>query len=328
MSANKPVELLLAPMEGVTDHVMRDLLTELGGIDLCITEFIRVCDVLLPDSVFHRISPELKNNAQTRSGIQTNIQLLGSNAEAMTENALKAIRLGAKGIDLNFGCPAKTVNKNDGGAALLKSSSRIHTIVKTIRQNIPEHIPVSAKIRLGYDDKSACIENAVAITEAGASWLTVHCRTKIDGYKPPAYWEWIPKIKDHTPIKIIANGEIWSVDDFKRCKDITGCNSFMIGRPIMRNPFLFRQIKELTTPLLIPTPAAEDLVFKFFNLCLKHARTENYAVSRTKQWLAQLRHVSMNWAELFEAVKTVSDVDVFTQALIKYKEHNKGDFNG
>lgn len=134
-------------------------------------------------------------------------RLLGGQAEPLAWNAQKAVELGALGIDLNFGCPAKTVNRHDGGASLLKSADRIFNIIKTVRSHVPQ-IPVTAKIRLGYDDPTQCLENAVAATEAGATWLTVHCRTKTDGYKPPAYWEWIPKIQQVTKIKIIANGDI------------------------------------------------------------------------------------------------------------------------
>src|SRR4051812_22104705 len=119
------MKLYLAPMEGVVDWVMRDFLTEIGGIDHCVTEFIRVVNAVYPDHVFYRYCPELKTNSKTRSGVPVFVQLLGGQAEPMALNAKKAVELGALGIDINFGCPAKTVNKNDGGATLLKSCDRI-----------------------------------------------------------------------------------------------------------------------------------------------------------------------------------------------------------
>lgn len=276
-------KLFLAPMEGVTDWVMRDLLTSLGGIDQCVTEFLRVTDQLYPDSVFYKNCPELKTFSKTRSGVPVFIQLLGGQAEPLTWNASRAVELGALGIDLNFGCPAKTVNRHDGGASLLKSTDRIFNIVKTVRSALPKHIPVTAKIRLGYDDPSQCIDNSIAVTEAGADWLTVHCRTKTDGYRPPAYWEWISKIKEATKIKIIANGEIWTTEDFKKCKVITGCSDFMIGRGALRNPYLFSEIKQLPSH----NSDSLSLVPGFFDACTAF-KSANFAIARTKQWLNQL----------------------------------------
>src|SRR3989344_2376934 len=183
-------------MEGVTDWVMRDLLTSLGGIDFCVTEFLRVTDQLLPDSVFEKNCLELKTGSRTRAGTPVFIQLLGGQVAPLAENAARAQELVALGIDLNFGCPAKTVNRHDGGASLLKYTDRLYDIVKAVRDAIPKSTPVTAKIRLGFDDPSSCIVKSQAIEAAGADWLTVHCRTKTDGYKPPAYWEWNTKIKE------------------------------------------------------------------------------------------------------------------------------------
>lgn len=304
------VKLFLAPMEGVTDFVMRDLLTHLGGIDQCVTEFLRVTDKLYPDRIFFENCPELKTGSRTRAGTSVFVQLLGGHAEPLAENALRAAELGALGIDLNFGCPAKTVNRHDGGATLLKSSNRIFDIVSTVRKKVPAHVPVTAKIRLGFDDPSVCIENAIAAQEAGAAWLTVHCRTKTDGYKPPAYWEWIPKIKEKTNIKIIANGEIWTVDDFNRCKEVTGCDEFMIGRAALRNPFLFKQIKQTHDAQTQPV----HLLPGFFDACVAYLN-DDFATSRTKQWLNQLRVTDERIQSIFDEVKVLKKPVEFKQKL-------------
>jgi tRNA-dihydrouridine synthase C len=108
------------------------------------------------------------------------VQLLGGQAEPLAWNAQRAVKLGALGVDLNFGCPAKTVNRHDGGAAILKSCDRVFTIVDTVRKAIPAEVPVTAKIRLGFDDPNACLDIAQAVEAANATWLTVHCRTKTD----------------------------------------------------------------------------------------------------------------------------------------------------
>jgi len=114
------MRLMLAPMEGVIDHVMRELLTSLGGVDRCVTEFVRVTDRLLPPRVFRRLCPELDSGGTTASGVPVYLQLLGGQAAVLADNAARAAELGAPGIDLNFGCPAKTVNCSDGGAILLR----------------------------------------------------------------------------------------------------------------------------------------------------------------------------------------------------------------
>lgn len=308
-------KLFLAPMEGVTDWVMRDLLTSLGGIDQCVTEFLRVTDTLYPDHIFYKNCPELKTQSRTRSGTPVFVQLLGGQAEPLAWNAKKAVELGALGIDLNFGCPAKTVNRHDGGASLLKSADRIFNIVKTVRSHVPQDIPVTAKIRLGYDDPSQCLENAIAVTEAGATWLTVHCRTKTDGYKPPAYWEWIPKIQQVTEIKIIANGEIWTKADFQKCQQITSCTDFMIGRGALRNPYLFSEIKSPTAALT--ATASLKLISGFYDACVAF-KSENLAIARSKQWLNQLSQNSEEAKTIFEQLKSITKPVEFKYLLDKF----------
>jgi len=307
-----PAKLFLAPMEGVTDWAMRDLLTSLGGIDQCVTEFLRVTDKLHPYKVFEKNCPELATGSKTRSGTPVFVQLLGGQAVPLAENALRAHEMGALGIDLNFGCPAKTVNRHDGGASLLKSTDRIYNIVKTVRDAVPSTTPVTAKVRLGFDDPSACLDNVKACEDAGATWVTVHCRTKTDGYKPPAYWEWIPKIQERTKVKIIANGEIWNVEDFKKCKAETNCQDFMIGRGALRNPYVFKEIKNylntqsISTSNLLNlqsfTPESLDLIVPFYNACTVYVN-DHFATARTKQWLSQLRIVSPKAREVFDQVK-------------------------
>lgn len=296
-------KLFLAPMEGVTDWAMRDLLTSLGGIDQCVTEFLRVTDKLHPYKVFEKNCPELATGSKTRSGTPVFVQLLGGQAGPLAENALRAFEMGALGIDLNFGCPAKTVNRHDGGASLLKSTERVFKIIETVRKAVPATTPVTAKVRLGFDDPSACLDNVKACEDAGATWVTVHCRTKTDGYKPPAYWEWIPQIKERTKIKIIANGEIWNINDFKKCQTETECQDFMIGRGALRTPYIFSEIKQyLNQGSSEKTPDSLALVVPFFNACTIYVN-DHFATARTKQWLSQLRLASPKAREIFDQVK-------------------------
>ena len=114
------MKIYLAPMEGVVDPVIRALYSKIGGYDQFVTEFVRVTDKLLPDKVFFRYAPELKTSGRTAEGVPVYVQILGGKAEWMAENAAAVARLGAPGLDINFGCPAKTVNRHDGGASLLQ----------------------------------------------------------------------------------------------------------------------------------------------------------------------------------------------------------------
>lgn len=296
-------KLQLAPMEGVVDWVMRDVLTRIGGIDHCVTEFIRVVDRVYPDHVFYKYCPELKTHSKTLSGTPIFIQLLGGQPEPLAENALRAVSLGAIGVDLNFGCPAKTVNRHDGGATLLQYPTRIFNIVSAVRKAVPSSVPVTAKIRLGFDNPNMCIEIAKAVEEANASWITVHCRTKTDAYKPPAFWEWIPRIKETIKLKVVANGDIWNVNDFNQCKKITGCTDFMIGRGALRDPYLFQKIKSQSKQNT-PWDEIKPLIPKFFEASTVY-RNEQFAVSRTKQWLRSIASQSAEAQDVFNSVKVI-----------------------
>ena len=215
--------LILAPMEGVTDAPMRALLSEIGGFSFCVSEFLRISQELPPPKVFHAHVPELAKGSVTPAGLPVQFQLLGGNPELLAEAAWRACQAGACGIDLNFGCPAPIVNRHDGGAALLKYPERIRKIVEAVRQRVPKAIPVSVKLRLGWDSIDSIHRNAEEAAAGGADWLTIHGRTKVQGYTPPAYWKPIGEVQKRLGIAVVANGEIWSLEEFRRCRDETGC---------------------------------------------------------------------------------------------------------
>lgn len=165
------MRVLLAPMEGVLDSLVRELLTEVNDYDLCITEFVRVVDQLLPVKVFHRICPELQNASRTPSGTLVRVQLLGQFPQWLAENAARAVELGSWGVDLNCGCPSKTVNGSGGGATLLKDPELIYQGAKAMREAVPAHLPVSVKVRLGWDSGEKKFEIADAVQQAALrSW--------------------------------------------------------------------------------------------------------------------------------------------------------------
>lgn len=309
------MKLVLAPMEGLTDPVMRDVLTHVGDFDWCVTEFIRVTDSLLPDHVYYNYCPELKNEGKTSAGTPVHIQFLGNDPDRLAQNALRAAELGAPAIDLNFGCPAKTVNKHRGGAVLLDEPETIYNIVKSVRVAVPQNIPVSVKIRLGYLDENHTLENAQAIQDAGASWLTVHARTKADGYTPPAYWEKIKPIHDALDINIIANGEIWNNQHAKRCQEQSGCTDLMIGRGAVTTPDLTLCIRQNVDQAVISWQELVDLQIRFLNG--EHKKEENM-VGRYKQWLGMMTKAYPQAKELWNDVKRIKSLNEMIENLKKF----------
>src|ERR1035437_9021671 len=237
------MSILLAPMEGLLDFVLRVLFRSVGGVDRCVSEFIRVTNTLLPERAFIRIVPELLNGGCTFSGVPVRPQLLGSDPDWLAENAARLATLGPHGVDLNFGCPAKVVNRHGGGAALLDEPELLLQIVSAVRRAVPSHMPVSAKMRLGVHDDARAVECALAIQSGGADELVVHARTKAHAYRPPAYWDRIADIRAAVTIPVVANGEIWNVQDALRCRQLSGCDTLMLGRGMVTDPGLALAIR-------------------------------------------------------------------------------------
>ena len=286
------------------DYTMRDLLTRLGGYDRCVTEFVRVTREILPERVFYRACPELYNASKTPAGVPIYLQLLGGDAHCMAENAAVAAELGAAGIDINFGCPSKTVNSSDGGSVLLREPERVHAIVKAMRAAVDPAIPVTAKIRLGFHDSSLFEDIALGIAEAGATELCVHARTKQHGYQPPAYWAEIGKVKPKLHIPVIANGEIWSATDARDAQAQSGCVDLMLGRGALSFPDLALSIKahHSGTPYT-PLPWATILPLVIDLTSGLEQRVPRYAAGFIKQWFTYLRRQYPQAEILFQHIK-------------------------
>lgn len=318
------MRLFLAPMEGVVDHHVRNLLTAIGGVDVCVTEFVRISEgQYFPERVFKKLCPELDHGCKTSAGTPVRVQLLGGHPESLAINAKKVALMGATAVDLNFGCPAKMVNKNDGGASLLKEPSRVYDIVKAVRRAVPDHVPVSAKIRLGFEDRSRYLENALAVYEAGANELAVHARSKADGYKPPAYWEYLGAIRQAISIPVIANGEIWSIDDWQQCKAESGCEDFMIGRGLLARPDLALAIKahcndQSHTPMTWPQMV--DLLYHYYQVTA-NLYPKKHLGNRIKQWLSYLRLYYSDAQNMFEGIKRAQTPEAFEKAFDLWREN-------
>lgn len=288
--------LILAPMEGLADDVLREVLTSAGGpgtYDWCVTEFVRVTDTVLPHAAYTRLSPELKNAARTRSGTPVRVQLLGSSPTMLAANAAHLAALNPYGIDLNFGCPTPLVNRNRGGAALLDEPELLHSIAAAVRRAVPASIPVTAKMRLGIDDTSRTLDCARALEAGGVQELTVHARTKLDGYRPPARWEWIAEIRQVVSLPLIANGEVWNVEDYRAIRDVTGCNDVMLGRGAVADPMLAQRIKTECRPASTDFDSSNDwnaikpLIASFWEK-VQAKVLPHQSPGRLKQWLGMM----------------------------------------
>ena len=316
-------KLLLAPMEGLADYVLRDVLTQLGGYDGAVTEFIRVSGSLLPPRTFQRKCPELDNASRTRSGTPVVVQLLGSDPQCMAENAAQLAMLDPVGIDLNFGCPAPTVNRHGGGAMLLDEPERLNQIIQAVRQAVPSHIPVSAKMRLGVSNTHKALECAQALEAGGAASLVVHARTRDEGYRPPAHWVWIARIRESVRVPVIANGEVWTPEDYQRCLDVSGCDDVMIGRGAVTDPFLARRIKALNAGESVAVDRAADwqalrpLLAEFWRLVQMRLQP-GHAPGRLKLWLASLGNTFPQAQALCVEVRPMRTIETVNRVLIAH----------
>ncbi|MGJ8690399.1 MAG: tRNA-dihydrouridine synthase [Gammaproteobacteria bacterium] len=308
------MRIILAPMEGLADVHLRRLITAQGGYDWVVSEFVRVVDKLYPDKVLYKNCPELEQGGRTDSGTPLRVQLLGNHPEAMAANAVRAVELGSFGIDINFGCPSKTVNRSKGGAVLLKDPETLYSVVRAVRDAVPAEVMVSAKMRLGFDDTSLMLENASAIESAGAGELTVHARTRLQGYAPPAHWHELAKIKEHIKIPLIANGDIYTVEDYHRCVSIAGTPDVMLGRGAVRVPFLATQIRANYAPESQWASVAPLLQSFWEEIGLTMSPKDR--VGRIKQWVNYLRQSHSEAETLWCTIRAEKNAEVLNSHLL------------
>ena len=279
-------------MEGLLDHGLRDILTRTGGVDRCVSEFIRITDQLLPARSFTRVVPELLRGSRTRAGVPVRPQLLGSDPVCVAENAARLAELAPAGIDLNFGCPAKTVNRHRGGAVLLNEPELVHAIVAAVRRAVPADVPVSAKMRLGVDDEARLLDCAHAID----------------------------------------SGDIWSVADAARCRKVTGCDALMLGRGMVRRPGLALAIARAgvdefdasasysdAAVAVLPWRRVVPLLADFWrDVCGRVER--RHRAGRLKQWLNYLRVAYPEAEQAFDALRAVNDPDAIGAWVLRIQE--------
>lgn len=227
--------LILAPMEGVGDRCFRKAMASVGGFDEAVTDFLRV------PSNAHVKSLAFRYHTEEITPIPLAAQIMGSNPNLMAAMAWELEKRGAQRIDLNCGCPSNKVKRSGAGSKLLKDPNLLHENAKAIVKAVS--IPVTVKMRSGYKDNSLFKENLFAAEESGISYLTLHPRTKVDGYRGVANWDLIAEAKLLLRIPVVGNGDILTVTDALKMLSYTQCDALMIGRGSLINPFIFHQIR-------------------------------------------------------------------------------------
>ncbi len=254
-------KVILAPMAGVTDRAYREICMQYGA-DMCFTEMVSTKGLFYNDKKTATLLETSENEQPVYA------QIFGHEPEIFKEVVSKAASFGATGIDINCGCPANKIIGNSDGGALMKTPQIIYDIVCAVKENC--NVPVSVKIRKGWDDNSInAVEVAKLAERAGASHITVHGRTVKQEYRGSADYSIIKDVVNAVNIPVIGNGDIKSPVDAENMINQTGCDAVMIGRGILGNPFLLKRAKHyLEHKELLPEPSQKEVI----NTALLHIK--------------------------------------------------------
>lgn len=234
-NADNCPRLILAPMEGVGDGAFRKSMAAMGGFDEAVREFLRVPrNGHIPSLI--KVYDPLELDPYPIAA-----QIMGGEPDLMAEVAGGLEEMGAPRIDINCGCPSKKVNGRGAGSSLLKKPEELFDVCRAVSKAV--NIPVTIKMRSGFEDTSLYRENLLAAQESGMAYITMHPRTKREGYTPPARWDLIAEAKEILDIPVVGNGDILNVADALRMLKETHCDALMIGRGAIINPFIFHEIK-------------------------------------------------------------------------------------
>lgn len=271
--------LLLAPMEGVTDVTFRRLVRQIGGCGMTYTEFIPAAGLA-------------QNHARARETAQFDpdespiaIQVYGRDAAMLAEGARVAQDLGATVVDLNMGCPSKSVCSNSGGSALLREPELARDIVRAIRAAVT--VPFTVKMRTGWDpDHKNAPDIAWMCQEEGAEAVTVHWRTRVDLYGGVRELDTVAEVKRRLSIPVVFNGDVVDADTAREAFAYTGCDAVMIGRGAIKNPWVFREIQHALfggPPVVVDADEKQRVLLGYFDAVYVGRRTETGALGRWKK---------------------------------------------
>jgi len=306
--------LYLAPMAGVSDKIFRQLCKEYGA-DVLTTEFVSA------EGIFRR-------NERTREYLDFDeierpigVQLFGANAQHMAEAAKQVVDwVRPDFVDLNFGCPVNKVVCKNGGSALLKDCPTLANVASEVVRTISP-MPVTAKIRIGWDaDSVNAVRVARILADAGTAALTVHGRTRAQGYSGSADWNVIGEVAVAVPIPVIGNGDLSSAADIARRRSETGIAGAMIGRAAMSAPWIFRETKGyLTAGEIFDPPALDErwkLILRHCELIVREWGAEEPAIrSMRARLMAYSKSMpdAKRLRERFSHVSSLADVQTIAE---------------
>lgn len=256
--------LYLAPMAGVTDLVFRRICKELGA-DVMVTEFVSAEGIIQADERT-RVYTEFEEEQRP-----VGVQLFGADGPRMAEAARKIIDWKQPDfIDINFGCPVKKVVSKNGGSSLLRDCPVLAHVAESIAKGVGEQVPVTAKIRIGWDQNLINAPEVCRILEeSGMQAISIHGRTRAQGYSGEADWNVIDRCTSEVSIPVIGNGDISSGADVELRKQTTGVSGVMIGRAAMQYPWVFRDAKHYLATGEHPSPVSLE---ERWELIIRHAR--------------------------------------------------------
>ncbi|NMF61550.1 tRNA dihydrouridine synthase DusB [Brasilonema octagenarum] len=239
--------VLQSPLSGVTDMVFRRLVRRYAPESMMYTEMVNATGL-------HYVKQLPKIMEVDRNERPISIQLFDCRPDFLAEAAVKAVEEGADTVDINMGCPVNKITKNGGGSSLLRQPEVAEAIVREVVKAVD--VPVTVKTRIGWSDKEITIlDFAKRMQDAGAQMITVHGRTRAQGYNGNARWEWIARVKEVLSIPVIGNGDIFSVEAAVKCLEQTGADGVMCSRGTLGYPFLAGEIDYfLKTGEELPAP--------------------------------------------------------------------------
>ncbi len=237
-------------MEGVTNAAVREVLASYGPVGLVCTEFVRISGGRISHAY-------LKRQVEKLPGIPLSVQVMGNDPELMAEAGAVVARAGADVVDLNLGCPTNAAVRKNVGSALLKDPALLARLLGTMRRAVPGLL--SAKLRAGFDTTDDALNNARLVQDSGIDYLAVHPRRRVDHYNGSADWRIVAMIRRELSIPVVGNGDIWYAGFAVRMFEETRCDAVMLGRPALRNPWIFRQLSELLAGKEPFRPSGVDL---------------------------------------------------------------------
>lgn len=304
--------IFLAPMEGITDHIYRDLAMKYTQMDIICTEFIRLSG--------NRFTPgQIKDEIKLYDNATLSVQLMGDDPSLFASTIPYIEEKGVKIIDLNLGCPSPRVNRKGCGVAMLTNLKLLQDVVSSMRKSI--NGTFSCKMRAGWENEDSALEITNILENEGVDFITVHPRTKMQRYKGHSNWDLIKDIKQTRSVPIIGNGDIFTSLDAEKMIAHTNCDGIMMGRGVLRDPFLINKINnhlsidtertKANEATAFDTQAYKQFYFEYIEKCREHDRHEGAILGKLKEHFSNFTKLLEDRETIWGTLKLTSSLDQF-----------------